>query len=109
MVDGRYLEADESVVLDVPRVRFAKVGTIAGWLDVSADEVRDLLCRLQQITHEIRVLELGRMQLVNVQDFWRALVACVPMRTAGDCVKPGYMQILFAKLANFFMKKGEQK
>lgn len=94
--------------MDVQRVRFAKVGTIAGWLNVSADEVRDLLCRLQ-LTHEIRVLELGRMQLVNVQDFWRALLACVPMRTAGDCVKPGYKQILAAKLAKFFMKKGVQK
>ena len=68
-------------VLDVKGFQFAKVGTIAGWLDVSADVVRDLLCRLQ-LTHEIRVLDISeRLQLVNVQDFWRALLACVPMRS----------------------------
>lgn len=104
---SKRVEADESVVQGVPRVRYANVGSIADWMDVSADEVRDALCRLQ-LTHEICVLEFssGR-QLVNVQDFLRALLACVPMRTAGDSVKPGYKQSLVAKLANFFMKKGE--
>ncbi len=42
-------------VVDVKGYEFAKVGTIAKWLDVSADVVRDLLLRLGQ-GHEIRVL-----------------------------------------------------
>lgn len=33
-------------VVDVKGYEFAKVGTIAKWLDVSADVVRDLLLRL---------------------------------------------------------------
>ena len=68
-------------VVDVKGFEFAKVGTIAKWLDVSADVVRDLLCRLSQ-AHEIRVLEVSeRLNLVNVADFYRALLDCVPVRS----------------------------
>lgn len=68
-------------VVDVKGYEFAKVGTIARWLDVSADVVRDLLLRLGA-THEIRVLPLSeRLNLINVSDFYRALLDCVPMRS----------------------------
>lgn len=68
-------------VVDVKGYEFAKVGTIAKWLDVSADVVRDLLLRLGE-GHEIRVLQVSeRLNLVNVADFYRALLDCVPMRS----------------------------
>ena len=43
--------------------------------------VRDLLLRLGQ-GHEIRVLQVSdRLNLVNVADFYRALLDCVPIRS----------------------------
>ena len=68
-------------VVDVKGYEFAKVGTIAKWLDVSADVVRNLLLRLSE-GHEIRVLPLSeRLNLVNVADFYSALLDYVPMRS----------------------------
>jgi hypothetical protein len=73
-------ELPAMTVLDVKGFQFAKIGTLASWLDVSTEVVRDLLCRLQA-SHQIQVVELSeRLHVVNVRDFWHALLSCVPTR-----------------------------
>lgn len=69
--DGRPLAADETVVLvDLRGFEYCKLPT----LDISANQMREVLADFCE-THEIRVLMLGpRMQLVNVRDFRRALM-----------------------------------
>lgn len=67
-------------IVELKGHQFAKPGTLAKWLDISVEALHDLIFRLSE-THEIRVLELGpRLKLVMVRDFYKALMACVPMR-----------------------------
>jgi hypothetical protein len=79
--DGKPLAADATVVLvELKGFEYCKLPTLARTLDISANQMRDVLKYLGE-THEIRILELGpRMQLVNVHDFRRALVDRVPVR-----------------------------
>ena len=79
--DGRPLAADETVVLvELKGFEYCKLPTLARTLDISANQMREVIADFCE-THEIRVLELGpRMQLVNVHDFRRALVDRVGVR-----------------------------
>ena len=80
--DGKPLAADETVVtVDLRGFEYCKLPTLARTLDISANQMREVLKDFGE-THEIRVLELGpRMQLVNVRDFRRALMDRVHVRS----------------------------
>lgn len=79
--DGRLLAADETVVtVELKGFEYCKLPTLARTLDISANQMREVLADFCT-THEIRVLMLGpRMQLVNVRDFRRALMERVTVR-----------------------------
>ena len=80
--DGKPLAADETVVLvELKGFEYCKLPTLARTLDISANQMREVLADFCT-THEIRILELGpRMQLVNVRDFRRALMDRVHVRS----------------------------
>lgn len=80
--DGKLLAADATVVLvELKGFEYCKLPTLARTLDISANQMREVIANFCE-THEIRILELGpRMQLVNVRDFRRALVDCVHVRS----------------------------
>lgn len=62
-------------------VEWSKVGTLAKVFGLSTEVMREKIIQLQQ-THEVKVLMWGeRAQLVNVADFYRALMDCVPVVT----------------------------
>ena len=65
--DGKPLAADATVVtVDLRGFEYCKLPTLVRTLDISANQMREVLADLCT-THEIRILELGpRMQLVNV-------------------------------------------
>lgn len=52
---------------------YAKLPTLAKTFNISANQFLEVLSDLCS-THEILVLEMGRMQFVNVRDFHRALL-----------------------------------
>lgn len=67
-------------VVELRGCEFCQVRTLARTFDMSADSMRELIHRLSE-SHLIRVLQVGeRTALVNVADFHRALVECVPVR-----------------------------
>ncbi len=80
--DGRLLAADETVVtVELKGFEYCKLPTLARTLDISANQMREVLADFCT-THEIRILELGpRMQLVNVRDFRRALMERCQVRS----------------------------
>lgn len=80
--DGRLLAADETVVtVELKGFEYCKLPTLARTLDISANQMREVLADFCE-SHEIRILELGpRMQLVNVRDFRRALMDRVHVRS----------------------------
>jgi len=72
--DGKPLAADETVVtVELKGFEYCKLPTLAKTFDISANQFLEVLSDLCS-THEIRVLEMGRMQFVNVSDFRRALL-----------------------------------
>lgn len=83
--DGKPVAADETVVtVELRGFEYCKLPTLAKTLDISANQMREVLADFCT-THEIRILELGpRMQLVNVRDFRRALMERVTVRS-GYC------------------------
>ncbi len=69
-------------VVELKGYEYASIGTLAKNYEVSYKSMVELIGRLQE-THEVRVLELGpRATRVNVADFRRALLDCVPVRTS---------------------------
>ncbi len=63
----------EDSALELKGFEYCKLPTLARKLDISANQMREVIADLCE-THEIRILEVGtRMQLVNVHDFRRAL------------------------------------
>lgn len=69
-------------VVELRGYEYASIGTLAKNYELSYKCMVELIGRLQE-THEVRVLELGpRQTRVNVADFRRALLDCVPVRTS---------------------------
>lgn len=72
--------ASTVVTMDLKGMEYCKVATLARAFDMGVDSMKELVNRLAE-DHEVRVLSVGeRLNLVNLADFHRALVACVPVR-----------------------------
>lgn len=72
--------ASTIVTVELRGVEYCKVSTLAKAFDMGIDSMKELVNRLA-VCQGIRVLTVGeRLTLVNLADFHRALVACVPMR-----------------------------
>ncbi len=68
------------VTMELRGVEYCKVSTLARAFDMGVDSMKELVNRLAE-GHVVRVLSVGeRLTLVNLADFHRALVACVPVR-----------------------------
>lgn len=74
-------KGDEVQTVELKGCEYVSIGTLAQLYDVSYNRMVELISRLQ-LTHEIRVLNLGeRLTRVNLCEFRRALMECATVTT----------------------------
>lgn len=68
------------VSVELRGFEYCKLGDLSRMFGVSKRKMAEIIDRLA-LTHEVKVLDLGqRTLLVNVYDFHKALLECVPAR-----------------------------